>query len=140
MVEYLNFHTAASFFAALLVGGMTFFSFAVTPVVFRSLDRDDAGAFLARAFPVYYRSMAACSLIAALFIFYRAEALWFGLLGLVFILVDLFLRPRIDGLRAARRAGDAAAVRAFGRLHGASVIINLVQWLGAIILFFRLAA
>ena len=140
MLEYLNFHTAATFFTGLVVGGMSFFSFAVTPVVFRSLERDVAGDFLALAFPVYYRSMAACSLIAAAFVYYRVEALWFGGLGLVFILLDLLLRPRIDRLRAPRRAGDEAAGRAFGRLHGLSAIINLVQWLAAIVLFFRLAA
>ena len=61
MIDYLNFHTAAAFLAALLVGAMTFFSFALTPVVFRALERDQAGRLLGALFPVYYRSMAACS-------------------------------------------------------------------------------
>ena len=140
MIEYLNFHTGAAFFSALLVGGMTFFSFAVTPVVFRALERPAAGAFLSRAFPVYYRSMAACCLFAALLIFYRSEALWFGLIGVVFIALDVGLRPKMEALRRARLAGDEVARRRFGRLHRLSLAINLLQWAGAVILFFRLAA
>ncbi|MDP6709216.1 MAG: DUF4149 domain-containing protein [Alphaproteobacteria bacterium] len=140
MIEYLNFHTAAAFLTALVVGGMAFFSFAVAPIVFRSLDRAAAGALMARIFPVYYRVMAAASLVAAFLVFYRAEALWLGLLGFSFILIDLLLRPTIDRLRPARLAGDEAASRAFGRLHGFSAVLNLAQWLGAIVLFFHLAA
>jgi len=62
MVDYLNFHTLALFFTALVVGGMSFFSFAVAPLAFRSFGRERAGAFLSQAFPDYYRSMAVCSL------------------------------------------------------------------------------
>lgn len=139
MVEYLNFHTIAAFLAALLVGGMGFFSFAVAPVAFRSLGRERAAEFLSHAFPVYYRSMAVCSVGAALFIYYRWEAAVFAVIGAVFIAVDLLLRPRIEALRPARQAGDEAAKRRFARWHGLSVVINLGQWLGAVVLFFRLA-
>lgn len=139
MLAYLNFHTLAAFAAALVVGGMSFFSFAVAPVAFKSLGRERAGEFLSLAFPVYYRAMAACSLIAALLIYYRWEAAAFAVQGAVFLALDFVLRPRIEALRPGRRAGEPAAVRAFARLHGASVLVNLAQWLGAIVLFFRLA-
>lgn len=139
MLEYVNFHTIAAFFAALLLGGMSFFSFAVAPVAFRSLGRERAGEFLSHAFPVYYRTMAACSLAAALFIYYRWEAVAFAANGAIFIAIDLLLRPRIEALRQARQAGDDAARRHFARLHGLSVLLNLGQWLAAIVLFFRMA-
>ena len=140
MFEYLNFHTAAACGAALLVGGMSFFSFAVTPIAFRSLSRDNASAFLRAAFPVYYRAMAVCSFAAAFFVFYRVEAVWFAIIGICFVALDLLLRPKLEALRGARQAGDEVARRAFGRLHAISVIVNLGQWAGAIVLFFRLAA
>lgn len=139
MVAYLNFHTIAAFFCALLVGGMSFFSFAVAPLAFRSLGRERAGDFLSQAFPVYYRTMATCSLAAALLLYYRWEAYAFATIGVLFIAIDVLLRPRIDALRPARQAGDPAARRRFARLHGLSVVANLGQWLGAVVLFFRLA-
>jgi len=68
-------------------------------------------------------------------IYYRWEAIGFAAIGTVFIAVDLLLRPRIDALRPGRQAGDVIARRRFARLHGLSVVLNLGQWLGAIILF-----
>ena len=141
MVTYLNLHTIATFLAGLLIGGMIFFSFAVAPVVFKTLPRDDAATLMRAAFPVYYRVMATLSLLAALLIYYRPEALRFGLIGLLFIGADLGLRPRIDRLRTAARSSQGATARShFRTFHGVSVVINLVQLTIAVLLFFRLAA
>ena len=84
--------------------------------------------------------MSCFSFAAAFFVFYRVEAVWFAIIGICFVALDLLLRPRMEALRAARQASDEVARRAFGRLHAISVTVNLGQWTGAIVLFFRLAA
>ena len=40
---------------ALWAGGMSVFTFVVTPVIFRTQTRDDAGKIVGALFPVYFR-------------------------------------------------------------------------------------
>jgi hypothetical protein len=40
---------------ALWIGGMTLFTFVVTPILFRSYGRDTAGEIVGRLMPVYFR-------------------------------------------------------------------------------------
>lgn len=139
MVDYVNFHTVAAFLVALLVGGMAFFAFVVTPIVFRALGRAEAPRLLTPLFAVYYRVMALLAAGAALPIFYRWESKLLWALSAGFVFADFVLRPRIEALRAARAAGDRAAARRFGALHGVSVLLNLAQLAAVVLIFFRLA-
>lgn len=50
---------------ALWVGGMSVFTFLVTPAVFRSFDRDMAGRVVGAVFPGYFTFLLAVSLAAA---------------------------------------------------------------------------
>jgi hypothetical protein len=127
MGDYLTLHNAAALLAALALGGMVFYSFVVTPLVFRHLDRSVASGFLAAAFPVYYRVMLALTAAAALLVWYRGTAIALGGIAAGFLFLLLWLLPRIARTRAGRDAGDRAATLAFRRLHGLSVLVNLAQ-------------
>ena len=138
MSDYLTLHTVATFFVALVLGGMTFFSFVMTPLVFRQLGRDAAGPFLAQVFPVYYRVVAALSVLGALPLWYRVDALAMGAVAAASVFAWLFLMPQIERLRPGRLAGEPEATARFRRLHAVSVILNLAQIAVVIVVFFRL--
>lgn len=139
MVEYVNFHTLASFLNALVLGAMVFFAAVVTPVAFKSLEGRWRTAFLQLLFPLYYRSLAAASALAGLLIYYRMEAIWLWLNGAAFMAADILLRPRIEAARAGREKGDEKDAKAFRRLHTLSMLWNMLQMLITLMVFFRLA-
>ena len=125
MSAWLGTQALAALATALALGGMTFFSFAMAPLVFRTLERESAAAFMRAAFPLYYRLMAALTGAAAVLGWGRPEA--FPLIAVCAVLVYLWLvfLPRVNRYRDAKTAGDADAARAFGRLHRISVLVNL---------------
>lgn len=127
MIEFINFHTIATFLTALALGGMVFFSFLVAPATFRVLGRDGAPPLISAFFQLYYPYVALTSAIAAALIFYRFEAILLAGVAVIAVFAYFVIRPAIEGLRARRLAGDAAASRKFGRLHGLSMVANLLQ-------------
>jgi len=116
-----------------LAGSMLFFALVVAPTVFRSLPGEHAGAFLRALFPRYYL----WGLIAALLT--TLLALWANAGGLVvtacaavtvlFVFARQNLMPAINRARLQKLDGDAGAAARFKRLHGLSVLINLLQLL-----------
>ena len=122
--------SAGLFLTALLLGGMVFFSFVVTPVAFRRLDPEAGSALIRALFPVYYRTMAVLAVGASLFANSRADSLALAAIGLGFVAVMVVLRPHLARARAARELGDFGGEARFRRLHALSVIVNLagVAW------------
>ena len=53
MFDWLNFHTLALVFIAAQFGGMGFFAFLFTPLVFKFIDREDAALFFRQIFLIY---------------------------------------------------------------------------------------
>lgn len=145
-MDWLTFHVISTFFTALLLGGMVFFAFFMTPLVFVKLERKVASAFLRAVFPVYYQVMAVLAVLAALPIWYRREAVVLAGVAVLFVFVKAFLLPPINRARDARdvfaegKGGDAAGEARFKRLHRLSVLINLAQMIGVAVVFVRLAA
>jgi hypothetical protein len=122
----------AGFVIALLLGGMVFFSFVFSPLVFVKLPAQTAGPFIRQVFPWYFLVVAA--------LFALAAPLTLAAPGLAALLAAMaalgfanrqILMPRINALRDRHLAGDHAAKRGFDRLHGASVAINFVQMAAA---------
>ena len=70
MLDWLSLTLLAALTAALLFGGMVYFAILFTPLTFRLLPRETAGAFLRQVFPAYYLSGALLAGLAELF------ALW----------------------------------------------------------------
>lgn len=115
---------------AFLFGGMLFFAAVVTPVLFRTLNREAAGEAVRRLFPVYYITLG-CAAAAAAAIYavdVSPASLNANLLAAVaagFFLGRFVLLPRINAVRPA--PGETHPE--FRRLHRLSVVLNLVQLL-----------
>ena len=131
------FAAIAPFALGLLLGGMGLFSFLVAPTAFAALQAEDAGRFVRALFPRYFLFVAGGAALAAL-----------GLVGAnpelaklmvaaaaLAVVTRQVLIPRINALRDRHLAGDAAAGRWFGRLHMASVGINVATMGAAAVAF-----
>ncbi len=115
---------------AALLGSMLFFPVVVAPMVFRTLPAEQAGGFLRAMFPRYYAWGTALSGVA-LVVAIQLAFLPFLLLSLVVIGFVFSLGVLVPGINAARdemtSGGGEPAARRFRRLHGLSVVVNLVQ-------------
>lgn len=115
--------TTALLLAALLFGGMAFFSFGFAPVLFRQLPMAQVRPLLRGTFPYYYLAVIALAALAAVVAAF-ASPLAGGLLALVCV-STIYAREGL--MPAINAATDRDDQRAFGRLHGLSVAIQLVQ-------------
>jgi hypothetical protein len=123
---------AAPVALSLLIGAMATFSFVVAPAAFRLLPEEQAGKFVRGIFPLYYPIVTVLCALAGIALVAGGPILskiMFGMAALG-LLSWKVLMPRINAYRDSSLAGDASAKAWFGRLHGVSAVINLVQ-LGA---------
>ena len=131
--------TLALYVVAATLGAMLFFAVGVAPTVFQALPIAEAGLFLRTLFPRYYLSLIVGSgLAGGLWISsapLAAAVCW--LIALSTLWIRQSLVPRINQLRDAELAGDAAASTRFATLHRASVIINMVQLLALVFLLLK---
>ncbi|MBT6442313.1 MAG: DUF4149 domain-containing protein [Alphaproteobacteria bacterium] len=143
MPDFSPFALAATALAATLAGIMLFFAAVVTPAVFKTLERAEAGQVVRTLFPKYYvlgTVLAATAAgLAGIDCALVATALLAGVAGL-FALERLVMLPMIDKHRAGRASGEPAATRKFGALHRASVFLNMGQLLATIAAAVMLAA
>lgn len=126
---------AGPFALGLTIGAMAFFSFIIAPTAFRVLPEAEAGRFVRGLFPHYYLVVivtAGLSVFGLIGLSPVASKIMIGVVVLA-VLARQVLLPAINRARDAMTAGDGAARRRFGLLHGASVAINAVQ-LGAAVL------
>ena len=128
--------TLALYVVAATLGAMLFFAVGVAPTVFQALPIEEAGLFLRKLFPRYYLALIVGSGVAGgLWISsapMAAAVCW--LIALSTLWIRQSLVPRINQLRDAELAGDAAAGARFATLHRVSVIINMVQLLALVAL------
>jgi len=118
---------------SLMLGGKVFFAAIVAPLVFTRLPFEQAGRFIRAMFPVYYVYVLATSAAASVALFPLAKEAS-GIMA-VCAGVTLWLRQvlmgRINRASDLAQAGDAAAKRAFDRMHRISVVINVLQMVAA---------
>ena len=132
-----------AFLALLLVstlfGGMTLYSFGFAPLVFRAMPAEAAGRFLRSAFPFYYLFIivTAGAAGAALALRDLPSAGLMIAIGLVAVYARQGLMPQINAARDRQLNGDVAAKARFGRLHGLSVGLNMIQLLAAAYVLYR---
>ena len=131
--------TLALYVVAATLGAMLFFAVGVAPTVFQALPIAEAGLFLRTLFPRYYLALIVSSgLAGGLWISsapLAAAVCW--LIALSTLWIRQSLVPRINQLRDAELAGDAAAGTRFATLHRVSVIINMVQLLALVSLLLK---
>ncbi len=113
------------YLTAMILGVMLFFSFVIAPVVFTTLDEDNARKFIRRIFPFYYNINLGISLIVLLiFIFLNKMGIDFYLIltiSLLFAISNYLLMPLINKYR------DEKLDNKFKYTHFISVVINFVQ-------------
>ena len=113
----------ASLLSAALFGGMVFFSFGFAPVLFKQLPMAQVRPLLRGTFPYYYLAvigLSAASACVALFSSVMAAALM-----AVICVTTVYARQIL--MWQINAATDRSDQSAFKRLHGFSVIIQLVQ-------------
>ncbi len=113
------------YLTAMVLGIMLFFSFVIAPVVFTTLDEDNARRFIRRIFPFYYNVNLGISLIVVLtFIFLSKLGVDFYLIlaiSFLFAISNYLLMPLINKYR------DEKQNKKFKYSHFISVVINFVQ-------------
>lgn len=139
MFDWATFQAFGIFLTALMLGGMVFFAFLLTPIAFTRMSKEAGTEVIRTTFPYYYRVMAALSVGASLLVTGSGNAIILAANAMTFALILMFLRPRIVHARQARDDGGSDAASTFQRLHRASVILNMSQLAAVIVVFFRLA-
>ena len=113
------------YLTAMILGIMLFFSFVIAPVVFTTLDEDNARKFIRRIFPFYYNvNLAISFIVLLLFLFLNKLGVDFYLILLITILFAIsnyLLMPLINKYR------DEKQDKKFKYSHFISVVINFVQ-------------
>ena len=108
---------------ALLFGGMTFFSFGFAPVLFKQLPVDQVRPLLRGTFPYYYLAVIGLGGVAAAVAAFADP--FAGALLAAIALSTLYARQIL--MHQINAATDRGEKGAFGRLHGLSVVIQLIQ-------------
>ena len=120
MIEQLSIYLIA-----MILGIMLFFSFVIAPVVFTTLDEDNARKFIRRIFPFYYNvNLAISFIVLLLFLFFSKLGVDFYLILIITILFAIsnyLLMPLINKYR------DEKQDKKFKYSHFISVVINFVQ-------------
>ena len=123
---------AGIYLTAMVLGIMLFFSFVIAPVVFSTLDEDNARKFIRRIFPFYYNVNLGISLIVLLtFILLSELGVDFYLIltiSLLFAISNYLLMPLINRYR------DEGQDKKFKYSHFISVVINFVQMIFLVLL------
>jgi len=126
---------------SLWTGGIALFTFVVTPVIFRTHGRDAAGKIVGAIFPVYFRYGLVLAALALLARIVAGEAFhgarqWVGtiLIATAILLTGYQaygLAPRMERVKQSVASFETAppedpARKEFSRLHGVSMVINLL--------------
>jgi hypothetical protein len=126
---------------ALWVGGITIFTFIITPVIFRSFGRDQAGDIVGRLFPGYYVYNLVLAALALILFFMVAEdqSSWAARISLFLVTIALVTNAFVtfklhpDTVRVKqqifsfeREAPDSPARKKFARLHAVSASLNVL--------------
>ena len=127
MIEQISIYLTA-----MILGIMLFFSFVIAPVVFTTLDEDNARKFIRRIFPFYYNVNLGLSLIILIiFLILSKLGIDFYLILVITILFatsNYLLMPLINKYR------DEKQDKKFKYSHFISVVINFVQMLFLVVM------
>ncbi len=126
---YTEFAAALCWF---IVGSMLFFGAIVAPVVFTTLEPDDAGRFLRTLFPRLYLFCGVVTAMPAVLLamdqdVYPAAAL--AVVSILFFVARGPLTQSINNARDAELIGEPGAKKRFDRLHKLSTRIFGLQFL-----------
>ena len=127
MIEQISIYLTS-----MILGIMLFFSFVIAPVVFTTLDEENARKFIRRIFPFYYNVNLGISLIVLfIFLFLSKLGVDFYLIlaiTLLFAASNYLLMPLINKYR------DEKQDKKFKYSHFLSVVIKYIQKIFLVIL------
>ena len=119
------FEQVSTYLTAMILGIMLFFSFVIAPVVFTTLDEENARKFIRRIFPFYYNvNLGISFIVLIIFFILRNFGINFYLILAVVILFatsNYLLMPMINKYR------DNKQDKKFEYSHFISVVINFIQ-------------
>ena len=129
------------------IGGASLFTFVLTPIIFKSYNRDMAGGIVGALFPGYFKWGLMCGVIALATIFMPSTIVKHKAVAAVIIAIMLaitsvqafVIEPRAAALKKeipsfeTTSKDDPLRVR-FRKLHGASAVSNLAVIVGGIVL------
>jgi len=145
----LSWFSLYSLILTLWVGGIVLFTFIVTPVIFKSYPRDQAGEIVGRLFPGYflYNLVLAALVLVLFFIVANDQSKLAYRISLVCVvtalLINLFIVFKLhpDTVRVKQQVSsfesespDSPARKQFRRLHGISAVLNLALLAEGIVL------
>ena len=120
MIEQINIYLTS-----MILGIMLFFSFVIAPVVFTTLDEENARKFIRRIFPFYYNvNLGISFIVLTTFILLSKIEVDFYLILVITVLFatsNYLLMPLINKYR------DEKQDKKFKYSHFISVVINFVQ-------------
>ena len=120
MIEQISIYLTS-----MILGIMLFFSFVIAPVVFTTLDEENARKFIRRIFPFYYNVNLGIGLIVVIiFLFLGKLGIDFYLIlgiSILFAISNYLLMPLINKYR------DEEQDKKFKYSHFISVLINFIQ-------------
>jgi len=134
-------HVIYNLVLSLWIGGITIFTFIITPVIFKSFSRDMAGTIVGKLFPGYYWFNLILSIIALILILfaglsfaksgYKFSLVLIVLALIINIYVSFKLHPDARQVKKEihsfeEQADDSLLRKRFGKLHAISASINLL--------------
>ena len=129
MIEQISYYLTSMILAIML-----FFSFVLAPVVFTTLDENNARKFIRRIFPFYYNvNLGIGVIVLIVFIFLSKIDVDFYLMLAITVLFatsNYLLMPLINKYR------DEKQDKKFKYSHFLSVLINFVQMICLIFILF----
>ena len=130
MIEQISVYLIST-----ILGIMLFFSFVIAPVVFTTLNEENARKFIRRIFPFYYNVNLGFSLIVVfLFILlgnFKFDFFLILAVAILFAVSNFLLMPLINKFR------DENDNKKFKYSHLISVIFNFIQMLFLILILFK---
>ena len=120
------------YLTSMILGIMLFFSFVIAPVVFTTLDENNARKFIRRIFPFYYNvNLGISFIVLIIFILLGKIGIDFYLIlaiTLLFATSNYLLMPLINKYR------DEKQDKKFKYSHFISVLINFIQMICLVII------
>ena len=129
MIEQISIYLTS-----MILGIMLFFSFVIAPVVFTTLDDENARKFIRRIFPFYYNVNLVISFIVLVTFFFLSkfgiEFILIIIITILFAISNYYLMPLINKYR------DQKQNKKFKYSHFTSVVINFIQMIFLVFLLF----
>ncbi len=149
LIMKLTWFSLYNLMLSLWVGGIAIFTFIVTPAIFRSFGRDEAGAIVGKLFPGYFTYVLVLTLLAFIFFFPasggasnpQSRFSFFLLIAALVINTYVSFKLHPDTVKVKQEitsfeqeSPDSPNRKRFTRLHAISAVLNLAVMTDGIIL------